>query len=185
DTSPPENPAFEDVTPSSKFYDAVMWMANEGVSNGYADGTFRPRGWVTREAMAAFLYRTEGQPSSDTSILREYSDVDSSSQFAPAIAWFVGSEISQGYDDDTFRPRTSVTRESMAAFLYRLADEPEIDGATDGFSDVTQDMEFHDAMVWMAESGISKGYEDGTFHPKGKVTREAMAAFIYRFAQNY
>ncbi len=114
-----------------------------------------------------------------------FSDVHPGDPFFDDIHWLVENGITGGYSDGTFRPRASVNRDAMAAFLYRLdhdgADAPDCD--TDAFTDVPADHPFCGEITWLAETGITTGYPDGTFRPSAPVTREAMAAFLYRFDQ--
>lgn len=179
---------FPDVDPSSPFTDAIAWLAETGVSTGYDDGTFRPRNPITREAMAAYLYRLSGEPEFSPASPSPFPDVPEDSLFYTEVSWLSDSGITTGYPDGTFRPRNKVTREAMAAFLNRYAalTEPPGDSGPVPFLDVPQSNEFADAISWLAARGISTGWDAGsgcsTYRPKGAVTREAMAAFLYRFA---
>ncbi|TVR18468.1 MAG: hypothetical protein EA387_14495, partial [Nitriliruptor sp.] len=109
-----------------------------------------------------------------------FDDVPSDHPFHDEIAWMVQEGITTGFPDGTFRPVNSVTRQAAAAFLYRLAGEPPVTAAA-GFTDVPTDHPFHDEIAWMVQEGITTGFPDGTFRPVNDVTRQAMAAFLYRF----
>jgi Tol biopolymer transport system component len=112
-----------------------------------------------------------------------YSDVGPGNQFLADIAWLRSHEITTGYDDGTFRPASSVSRMAMSAFLYRLAGSPEHDAPdTSPFSDVATDHPFFAEITWLVEEEVASGYEDETFRPSAPVTRQAMSAFLYRFA---
>jgi arabinogalactan endo-1,4-beta-galactosidase len=105
--------------------------------------------------------------------------------FEADILWLVDRGITTGYSDGTYRPYDAVSRQAMAAFLYRLAGEPDVTlPAESPFTDVTSEFTHYEAIVWMDQQGISTGYSDGTFRPSGVVSRQAMAAFLYRFAQS-
>ncbi len=71
----------------------------------------------------------------------------------------------------------------MAAFLHRQADRPEVEDSAFAFSDVGEDHRHAEAIAWLAESGITAGYEDGSFRPQAPLTRQAMAAFLHRQAE--
>ncbi|OWY60425.1 serine protease, partial [cyanobacterium TDX16] len=91
---------------------------------GYPDGTFKPSTAVSRGAMSAFLYRLAGQPLSPTPSEPMFSDVSLAHQFSQEVEWMAASSISTGFADGTYRPSTAVSRQSMSAFLHRLADGP-------------------------------------------------------------
>ena len=87
-----------------------------------------------------------------------------------------------GTSATTFGPDESTTRAMIVTILYRLADKPETT-EENMFTDVNADQYYADAVVWGAANGIVKGNGDGTFEPEGNVTREQLAAFLYRYAQ--
>src|SRR5690554_3296403 len=116
---------FSDVSQNSQFAKEIQWLANEGISTGYADGTFRPFGAITRDAMAAFMYRLAGKPSFTAPKHSPFSDVTPSTQFYKEITWLASTGVSTGWTkDNTFRPYEPVSRDAMAAFMYRLAGKP-------------------------------------------------------------
>jgi len=156
-------------------------MADAGISTGYGDGTFRPAAGVTRQAMAAFMYRFAGSPVFTPPAVSPFTDVPTSSPFYAEITWMADAGISTGYGDGTFRPAANVSRQAMAAFMYRFAGSPEFTPpAVSPFTDVPTSSPFYAEITWMADAGISTGYSDGTFRPAASVTRQAMAAFMYR-----
>lgn len=112
------------------------------------------------------------------------SDVNTGVAHSADIAWLVDSGISTGYPDGTFRPYTDVARADMAAFLYRLAGEPAYTApATSPFKDVTSSTPHYKEICWLAELGISQGWDVSggkEFRPYATVTRCDMAAFLYR-----
>jgi len=113
-----------------------------------------------------------------------FSDVQPGSVFYDDISWLVDERITLGYPDGTFRRSLPVTREAMAAFLHRMAGggPSAVPGAPPSFGDVTTGNPFHDDVAWLAQEGITTGWPDGTFRPSLSVERQAMAAFLYRFA---
>ena len=106
------------------FYKEITWLAGQGITTGYSDGTFRPRSPVSREAMAAFLYRyatsLNGAPVYAAPATAPFGDVRPGDPFHREVSWAAAAGISTGYPDGTFRPGAPVSREAMAAFLYRL-----------------------------------------------------------------
>ena len=113
--------AFPDVGPAHPFVTEIGWLVDEGISEGYDDGTFRPGAAITRQAMSAFLHRLAGSPDVDLPDQPAFTDVSLTHPFAPEIHWLAHEGISEGYDDGTFRPAARVTRQAMAAFLHRVA----------------------------------------------------------------
>lgn len=175
---PPPSPCaeFTDLDSGSVFCDAVEWLVGAGVTTGYADGSYRPTAPVTRQSMAAFLWRLAGSPPAQPA---EFPDVDPAGPFAGAIGWLVESGVTTGFTDGTFRPAEPVTRQSMAAFLWRLAGSPPAQPAA--FPDVDPANGFAAPVGWLVESGVTTGYADGTFRPAEPVTRQSMAAFLWRY----
>ncbi|OKL46699.1 choice-of-anchor M domain-containing protein [Boudabousia marimammalium] len=110
-----------------------------------------------------------------------FKDVWPSRPFAGEIEWMAEQKYSTGYKDKTYRPLNSVNRDAMAAFLYRLAGSPKVNLERPAFKDVAKSNQFYKEIQWMAESKISTGWDDGTYRPWKPVSREAMAAFLYRF----
>ncbi|MHA7141277.1 S-layer homology domain-containing protein [Arthrobacter sp. Sr33] len=112
-----------------------------------------------------------------------FSDVPLGTPFHSEITWLATQDISTGYPDGTFKPGQPVNRDAMAAFLYRLAGKPAFASPSQSrFADVPMGSQFFREIHWLASSGITTGWSDGTFRPLQPVKRDAMAAFLYRFA---
>ena len=176
---------FEDVPGSHVFAAEIAWLAATGISTGYEDEDgyveFRPSQPVLREQMAAFLYRYASEESVDDDGA-SFSDIATTHPFFDHVEWLAGTGISTGYPDRTFRGTQPVLREQMAAFLWRYAGSPDVPSlpTTSPFRDVPTSHAFYEAIVWLANQGISTGYADGTFRPSQPVLREQMAAFLSR-----
>lgn len=179
--TPPAKSPFKDVATNNIFYKEISWMADSGISTGWADRTYRPYTSVNRDAMAAFLYRAAGSPAYTPPKKSPFKDVATNHVFYKEIAWMKASGISTGWADGTYRPYTSVNRDSMAAFLYRAAGKPVFTPpAKSQFKDVATNNIFYKEIAWMKASGISTGWANGTYQPYSAVNRDAMAAFLYR-----
>ena len=112
-------------------------------------------------------------------------DVKPTDPYHKEITWLADTGISTGWDDGTFRPWEPINRDAMAAFLSRMAGEPTWDApAASPFVDVTTKTAFYDEITWLADAGISKGWNDKTYRPLDAINRDAMAAFLYRFVDN-
>lgn len=116
-------------------------------------------------------------------------DVPAGTQFFDDMGWLADMKVTTGWEVSggaKFRPATSVNRDAMAAFMYRLAGEPQFTPpSVSPFTDVTPDTQFYKEITWLAAEGISTGWEVAggrEFRPVTPVNRDAMAAFMYRYA---
>lgn len=180
--APSTPPSFTDVPTNYVFYTEITWLAYNGITTGYPDGTFRPGQPTIREAMAAFLYRLRGSPAFIPPLISPFNDIGLFSPFYKEITWLASTGITTGYPDRTYRPLNPVNRDTMAAFLYRLAGSPAYTApATSPFTDLTPASPFYREICWLASTGITNGYPDGTYRPLNPINRDAMAAFMYRY----
>ena len=168
---------FADVRHAHPFCAEISRGATAGLLGGYVDDTYRPADPVSRQAMAAFLWRSAGEPTPAPGA-PSFPDVVGS-QFETAVRWLAGEGITTGYPDGGFHPTAPVSRQAAAAFLWRMAGEPAPPPGAPTFPDVTGST-FEDAIRWMAAEGITTGYPDGTFRRTTPVSRQAMAAFLDR-----
>lgn len=123
DPDPDEMP-FSDVTKDTPYIDDIIWLAENSISEGFPDGTFRGMETVKRQDMAAFLYRLAGSPEFDPTDADKdrFPDVDESTAHYNEVLWLGSVGISEGFPDGTFRGMETVKRQDMAAFLHRMAD---------------------------------------------------------------
>jgi predicted outer membrane repeat protein len=169
---------FTDVSAANPFYADVARMDADELSSGYGDGTYQPEASVTRGAMAAFLYRVAGSPSFTPTARDTFTDVPTDHPFAEEVGWMAQEGIAGGFEDGTFHPGDPVTRQAMAAFLYRSEQaEAELPPVAT-FSDVPLDHPFATEVEWMAAEGVSAGFPDGTWHAGDEVTRQAVARYL-------
>jgi hypothetical protein len=157
----------------------IRWMKESGVSTGFNDGTYRPTIAVTRQAMSAFMARLAGATLTACTEA-PFSDVGIDHPFCAEIRWMKESGVSTGFNDGTYRPTIAVTRQAMSAFMARLAGADLTPCTEAPFSDVAIDHPFCPEIAWMKDSGVSTGFNDGTYRPTIAVTRQAMSAFMYR-----
>ena len=171
DETPAATP-FTDIS-SSPFKSEIEWLYGSGITSGCSPTLFCPTGSVTREQMASFLVRALGLPSTTQDF---FTDDDSSIHQAD-INRLAAAGVTGGCGPGIFCPGSNVTREQMASFLVRgfdLASAP-----TDYFVD--DETSIHEADInSLAQSGITGGCGPGIFCPGSNVTREQMAAFLYR-----
>lgn len=182
-------PVFRDVPAGAQFAKEIAWMKDKKISTGYPNGTYRPLDNVNRDAMAAFLHRLVGSWAIPPHTGKwPFKDVAPAQQFSDEMRWVHNFNISRGWPDGTYRPLTPVNRDAMAAFLFRLTGSPDYTPPKKSpFTDVSTDNQFYKEISWLAAEGISTGWvqPDGTrtFAPTAPVKRDAMAAFMYRFAE--
>ena len=111
--------SFKDVKDTNKYYyKAVLWAAEQGITTGYSDGTFRPDDECTRGQVVTFLWRANGSPA-PTSTTNPFSDVVNGKYYTTAVLWAVEQGITQGRTSTTFGPDDSCTRGHVVTFLYR------------------------------------------------------------------
>lgn len=181
----PPTPLFSDVLGTHPFRCDIGWLVDQGIAAGYSDGTFRPASSITRQAMAAFVYRYAGEPAFTPPATATFSDVSPSHPFFAEIEWLADTGVSAGFSDGTYRPGASITRQSAAAFLYRYAGEPAFTPpTTPTFPDVPTTHAFFLEIEWAADEGIVTGFDDETFRPTSAVSRQAIAAFLHRYDEN-
>jgi hypothetical protein len=172
---------FLDVPDDHPFAADIEWAVDQGITDGYPDGTFKPAQAVTRQELVAFLYRLSGSPGGSWPD-PGYTDVPVGHPFRTEILWAAANGVTQGYPDGRFGTTDPVDRGSAAAFFHRLAGSPPGPWPDPGFSDVLAGHPFQLEIHWMAQSGITQGFPDGTYRPAVPVDRQSAAAFLHRAA---
>lgn len=182
---PNSNNPFTDVTEDDWFYDAVLTAYDRGLMVGVTETRFAPNEKLTRAELLMVLYRMAGAPRA--AFQSAFSDVSEGAWYAEAISWGYENGIAKGNTDGTFAPNAIVTREQMAAFLYRYQQMQGMDvsaRASLSFADANQVSDYaKDAMSWAVASGILHGVKSGNatlLQPKGAATRAQLAAVITR-----
>ena len=170
---------FADVSTDAYYYEAVKWAAKKGITGGTGDGTFNPNGSCTRAHIVTFLWRAAGSPEPKSTV--SFADVPAGNYYAKAVAWAVENGITLGTGDGTFSPNATCTRAQSVTFLYRaLGTAPT---TVNGFTDVTADAFYADAVAWAVESGVTNGTSASTFSPNNGCTRAQIVTFLYRTYQ--
>ncbi|QIK62939.1 hypothetical protein G7068_06815 [Leucobacter viscericola] len=185
---PRKQAVFTDAPTNQKFYKEIDWMRCTKLSTGYADKTYRPKTELSREAMAAFMFRLQAPKNYEAPKVSPFSDVPTDHKFYKEIAWMKESKLTTGYADGGYHPKDNLSREAMAAFIYRLEAKTSTSFTApkqSPFSDVPKNQKFYQEIAWMKHSKLSTGYSDGSYRPKDNLSREAMAAFIYRLVTDY
>lgn len=174
---PEEQPnPFFDVNPDSYYYDAVLWAAENGVTNGTSATTFSPDVAVSRAQMVTFLWRAHGSP--ETTGTNPFSDVDADDYYYNAVLWAVANGVTNGTGATTFSPDAAVTRAQAVTFQWRAAGSPTVYGTS--FDDVDANAYYVSAVSWAATNGVTAGTSATTFSPDVVVTRAQAMTFLYR-----
>ena len=168
---------FADVANSAYYVDAVEWMLKREVTQGTTETTFSPNLNCTRAQIVTFLWRAAGSPEPKGTV--SFADVSAGSYYAKAVAWAVENGITGGTGNGLFSPDAACTRAQSAAFLYRAAGSPAVNGSA-GFSDVAADAYYAQAVAWAKEHGITGGIGGGLFGSANDCTRAQIAAFLWR-----
>lgn len=170
---------FSDVqNPSSFYYDAVYWAAENGITTGYTSTTFAPEMLCTRAQIVTFLWRAAGSPAPASSN-NPFTDVKQSDYFYKAVLWAVEKGITKGTSSTTFSPNTVCSRAEVVTFLWRYSDCPETTGAA-AFTDVASSAYYAKAVAWATANNITKGVGTGRFAPTNSCSRGEIVTFLYR-----
>ena len=185
-TETPSKTKFNDVSANDWFASAVDYVTGKGMMNGTADNTFSPKANTTRGMVVTVLYRLENQPSTSAA---SFTDVASGAYYANAVAWANANGIVSGYGSGKFGPNDKVTREQLAAILYRYAQYKKYDvsGAKslDGYTDAQSVSSYAvPALQWANAVGVVTGKSGNKLDPKGNATRAEVAAMLMRFCEN-
>ena len=179
------NRFFEDVTIADWFYDDVMFVCGRGVMQGVSDTRFGPHLTATRAMMATILWRMEGRPAPTAEA--RFTDVRSGQWYSEAVAWTAQSGVYTGYADGSFRPNDSITREQLAAILYRYAKYKGVDVSVGedtnilSYADAAEISDYaFPAMQWACGAGVMQG-SNGNLLPRGRATRAQIAAMLHRY----
>ena len=175
---------FPDVTEGDWFYDAVRYAYETGLMDGVGDSLFAPNSDTTRAQLVTILYRLEGEP--EVSGTSGFTDVEAGTWYTDAVAWAAQNGIVNGVSDTEFAPGDDITREQLAAILYRYAACQGYDVSQradlSGFGDAESISGYaQEALSWAHAQGLVLGFEDGSLRPQGTASRAQIAAVLMRF----
>ena len=177
---------FADVRKTDWFYSDVEYVYKKGLMAGTGAKDFDPNSQLTRGMIVTILYRLEKEPA--VSGVSGFADVDAAQWYGSAVAWAAANGIVNGYSDTAFGPNDSITREQLAAILYRYAVYRGMTAVTQeenlsGFADADQISSYAvQAMNWAVGKGLLKG-ADGLLMPKAQASRAQVAAILHRFLE--
>lgn len=168
--------------------EAIQYVYDKGLMGGTSDTTFAPDVTLNRSMLATILYRLEGEPAVNGSAT--YTDVAADAYYAKAVSWATENKIVSGYGNGFFGPADNITREQMAAMLYRYASYKGYDVSRSGDLKVYTDADSIGswavyALRWANAEGLINGRTSSTLVPAGTATRAEAATILMRFCQRY
>lgn len=169
---------FVDVYANDYYYDAVLWAAENGITDGVDAVHFAPNGSTTRAQVVTFLWRAAGCP--EPKSMNSFADVAADTYYAKAVAWAIEQGITKGTSATTFSPNSICTRAQIAAFMARYAGVADADCQT-GFTDVPVNAYYASAVAWMLDNGVTEGTTATTYSPDADCTRAQIVTFLYRW----
>lgn len=177
---------FTDVSTSDWFYDDVAFVYENGLFSGTDSRSFSPNASMTRAMLVTVLYRLEGEPT--VTGRSSFTDVRSGAYYEKSVIWAAANGIVTGTDSTSFSPDTKVTREQLAAILYRYAQYRKLDtdasAKLNSFTDAGSVSAYaSEALGWAVSEGLING-ASGKLMPKGDATRAQVAAILHRFVKN-
>lgn len=179
-----ENP-FGDVKKSDWFYNAVADVASKGIVAGISDTAYEPNGTLTRAMFITMLHRYAGEPV--VNFAMSYTDIGES-WYTEAVRWASSTGVVKGFDNNSFRPDDSITREQAAAMLQRYA---EFAKESNPLWNETNILSYDDfdtisewaisSVQWAAGAGVMKGRTDSTINPSENITRAEIAQMLVNY----
>ena len=185
-----EDMPFIDVPVGTWYEDGVRYVYQKGLMAGTSATTFGPDVTTTRGMIATILWRLAGSPQVD--YIMAFDDVAAGSWYAEAIRWAASEGIVSGYGDGKFGPDDIITREQMAAMLYRYAQYKGYDVSVGENTNLLSYTDFESlseyaipAMQWAVGAGIISGTSASTLGPQGNASRAQVAVILMQFCENY
>ena len=179
--------SFVDVTEDDWFYEYVMYAVQKGLFSGTEENTFSPNMAMTRSMLVTVLYRMDGSPA--VTAANTFTDVGAGQWYTDAVIWANASGIVTGYGEGKFGTNDPITREQMAAILYRYAqakgyDVTKTDELT-AFTDASSVSTWAEpAVKWAVSQELMTGTSSTTLSPTGTATRAQVAAILQRYIEN-
>ena len=180
---------FVDVPGDAWYAGGVRYVYAHGLMNGTGNWRFSPNRTTTRAMIATILYRMEGSPRVyGTS---QFGDVEAGSWYEDAVIWATQNDIVEGYTSKTFGPNDPITREQMAAMLYRYADYCRCDMSAGRYVDLSKYSDMNEisdyaipALRWAVGEEIIEGRTGKRLAPTDTATRAEVAVMLMRFCED-
>ena len=176
-----EDTGFSDVDADDWFAGSAVYVRDNGIMNGTSATTFDPNGTTSRGQIAAILYRAAGSPA--VSGGTAYADVAETAYYASAVRWASANGVVTGYADGTFRPNAPITRQQLAAILWRYAGSSAAEPGTDYADESAIAAYAVMAVDWARDTGVISGRDGNRFDPSGRATRAQAAVILHRYLE--
>mgnify|MGYP001000322941 CR=1 FL=1 len=178
---------FADVDITRWYHEGIDFVLLNGLFNGTSGTTFEPNADMTRAMLVTVLWRLDKELDATVSSL--FADVADGTWYTDAVAWAAENEIVKGYDEDTFGPNDQITREQMAAILYRYASYKGYDlTASNDLARYTDSGDVSawalTAMKWAVAEELITGVSATSLDPAGNASRAQVATILMRFVEN-
>lgn len=174
---------YTDLNMGEWYHDGIHYCLDEGLMDGVDAGMFAPNATTSRAMIVTILWRLQGSP--EVEVTETFTDVSPDAWYAKAIAWAVAEGVADGYGEGLFGPNDAITREQLAAMLWRYAASPETGGDLSAFADGADTSVWaQQAMSWAVSLGLINGVDSDRLAPKGQATRAQTATILMRFAQS-
>ena len=189
ETNPEEKETFKDVKKDDWFYKAVDYVYKKELMNGTGKNEFSPNISTTRGMIVTILYRLEGSPEVANST---FTDVASTEYYAKAVAWGEANGIIKGYGEGIFGPNDIITREQLAAIMYRYSNYKKYDVSAGedtnilSYNDISELSEYAvSSMQWACGESLVSGIGNNLLAPRGNATRAQVATILMRYCEKY
>jgi hypothetical protein len=177
--------SYDDVTAGAWYASAVNYVTLTNLMNG-SNGSFLPNTSLNRAMMVTVLYRMAGSP--EVSGTNPFTDVADGQWYTDAVLWASQTGVTTGTSETTFSPTTALTREQLAAFFYRFAQQDSLDPIETPYADLSAYTDAGqvspyatESVQWAVETGLITGTTDTTLSPKGTATRAQVATILMRY----
>ena len=176
-----EDTGFSDVDADDWFAASAVYVRDNGIMNGTSATTFDPNGTTSRGQITAILYRAASSPAVSDAV--DFPDVAPGAYYADAAVWAAANGVVTGYADGTFRPNDPITRQQLAAILWRYAGSPAAESGTDYADESAIASYAVTAVDWARDTGVISGRDGNRFDPSGRATRAQAAVILHRYLE--
>ena len=173
---------FSDVDAGSWYADAVAYVRDNGLMSGTSDTTFEPDSTMTRAMLVTTLYRAAGSPPLGSENLGyPFADVPGDTWYADGVYWARQNGVVNGFTEEEFGPDAPVSREQIAAILWRYAGSPAAQAGTDFADEDAISAYAVQAVDWARANGVVNGSEGNRFLPQDHATRAEVATILRNY----
>lgn len=180
--------AFDDLNVKLWYHSDTDYVIENGLMKGTTSKTFEPNSDLTRAMLVTVLYRLEGEPATNKSI--PFTDIDMGAYYKNAVIWAQQNDIAVGISETEFAPNENITREQIAAIIYRYAQYKEYNVSVGESANILSYNDFADiseyavpSVQYAMGSGLLKGRTETELNPKDNATRAEAAAILHRFIE--